>query len=147
MSAALITFLVNTVLGSFVALTIPSLLIPFAGFAIGVYRALILGIALAPSTPELAAAMIPHSLTILLEGQGYVLAMFGSYLLWARALRSRHYGYPGFQAGYMAGLKVQRPPLPSHRHPPGRRGNLRGAGDHLHSGQAVRSHQPSVRDS
>jgi len=105
-AAALITFLVNTVLGAFVALTIPSLLIPFAGFGIGVYRALFLGIALAPTTPEMAMAMIPHSLTILLEGQGYVLAMFGSYLLWARALRSRHYGYPDFKAGYWSGLKA-----------------------------------------
>ena len=106
LAASGITFLVNAVLGSFVALTIPSLLIPFAGFGIGVYRALILGVALAPTTPEMATAMIPHSLTILLEGQGYVLAMFGSYLLWARALRSRHYGYPGFQAGYWSGLKA-----------------------------------------
>jgi len=105
-AAALVTFLVNTLLGSLTSITIPSLLIPFAGIAIGIYRALFWGLALAPTSPELARAMLPHSLTLILEGQGYVLAMFGAYLLWASAIAGARRGLSGFLRGYRSGLSA-----------------------------------------
>jgi hypothetical protein len=104
-AAAAITFLVNTVLGSILSLTIPSLLIPFAGSFLGLFRALLWGVALAPSSPELARAMVPHSLVLFLEGQGYILAMFGTHVLWASALNGARRGLSGFAWGYLAGLR------------------------------------------
>jgi len=34
------------------------------------------GLLLAPSSPDLSGTMLPHSCTLLLEGEGYILAMF-----------------------------------------------------------------------
>lgn len=104
-SAALMTFLVNTFLGSMLALTVPSMLMPFAGTFIGLLRALLWGVALAPSSPELARAMVPHSLVLVLEGQGYILAMFGVHVLWASALDGMKRGLRGLAWGYLAGLR------------------------------------------
>jgi hypothetical protein len=103
--AALVTFLINSLLGAFLTITAPSLFIPFAGIAIGLYRALMWGIALAPTSPELARAMVPHSLTLILEGQGYVLAMFAAHVLWVRAFGGFRKEGAGFPAGYLAGLR------------------------------------------
>lgn len=104
--AALVTFLVNFFLGSLVALTVPSLLIPYAGVFLGFYRAAIWGVALAPTTPELATAMVPHSLTLVLEGQGYVLTMLGVHILWSSTLGGFGKGVSGMAAGYLAGLRA-----------------------------------------
>ncbi len=104
--AALVTFLVNSIFGSFLTITVPSLVIPFVGVVIGLYRALVWGIALAPTSPELAAAMVPHSLTLLLEGQGYILAMFAAHLLWVSAFGGFRKEAAGFLAGYREGLRA-----------------------------------------
>ncbi|MGQ9553027.1 MAG: stage II sporulation protein M [Anaerolineae bacterium] len=101
--AATITFVVNFFLGAFLYITLPSLLIPFAGLCTGVIRAVLWGLLLSPAMPELRLAMIPHSLTVLLEGQAYVLAMLGSYLLWSTALR-RGEGSGNFLSRYRVGL-------------------------------------------
>lgn len=104
-AAAAVTFGVNSLMGSLFSITITSLLIPFLGIAIGFYRALVWGLALAPTSPELARAMIPHSLTMLMEGEGYILAMFGVHLLWQSAFNGlKEGGIGGFIAGYRAGL-------------------------------------------
>lgn len=108
-AAAAITFLVNTFMGSLLSLTVPSLVVPFAGSFIGLFRALVLGVALAPSSPELARAMVPHSLVVLLEGQGYVLAMFGVHVLWESALKGLRHGLGGLTQGYLAGLRANIP--------------------------------------
>ncbi len=105
-AAALVTFLVNTFLGSFLSITLPSLLIPFAGVAVGIYRAVLWGIALAPTTPELARAMVPHSLTLLLEGQGYILAMFGVHILWTSVYQGLRRSLSALAAGYVEGLRA-----------------------------------------
>lgn len=105
-AAALVTFLVNSIFGSFLTITVPSLLIPIAGVVVGLYRALVWGIALAPTSPDLARAMVPHSLTLLLEGQGYVLAMFAAHLLWVSAFGGFRKGAKGFLSGYLAGLRT-----------------------------------------
>lgn len=104
-AAALITFLVNTFLGSVLALTAPSLVIPFAGTIIGLLRALLWGVALAPSSPELARAMVPHSLVLVLEGQGYIIAMVGVHVLWTSAFDGVRRGLRGFASGYLAGFR------------------------------------------
>jgi len=90
--AAALTFSFNLVLGSFVYITLPSLIIPFNGVVTGGIRAVGWGLFLAPISPELARAMIPHSLTLILEGQGYVLAMFAAYVHWKGVFRPKSIG-------------------------------------------------------
>jgi hypothetical protein len=50
--------------------------------------------------------MIPHSLTLFLEGQAYILAAFGSYLLGRWFLFPRTAGFESHKQGYWAGLKA-----------------------------------------
>ena len=79
--AAVLTLLINLVLASFVYITLPSIIIPFGGIALGCARAVGWGLILAPTSPELARAMLTHSIVLALEGEGYVIAMFAVYLL------------------------------------------------------------------
>lgn len=104
--AAVLTFLVNLFAGSLLYVTLPSLIVPFAGIPLGAYRAVLWGLLLAPTTRELALVMIPHSLTLLLEGQGYVLAIFAAYVHGRAFLWPRSMGLSSHRAGYVAGLKM-----------------------------------------
>ena len=101
--AAAVTFGVNLVLGSFLELTLPSLVIPLFGVALGLFRALLWGLLLAPQG-SLTYAMIPHSVTLLLEGQGYVIAMLGAFTITKGFFRPAAYGASGRLAGYAAGV-------------------------------------------
>jgi hypothetical protein len=100
-----LTFFVNLILGSFAELTVPSLIIPFSGFIIGIYRAILWGLILSPAAPSLRLAMIPHSITLILEGQGYILAMFALYLQGRAFLWPKTAGVEGHWRGYLEGLK------------------------------------------
>jgi hypothetical protein len=76
--AAAVTLAVNFLLGSLFYITLPSIFFPGVGGLLACLRALVWGVILAPATPTLAFAMLPHSLTLLLEGEGYILAtLFG----------------------------------------------------------------------
>ena len=76
--AASATFAVN--LGIAVMLiSIPSFLVPFFGVVFAMVFAAAYGVTLAPIGPY-AAAMIPHSITVLIEFQAYIVAAFGAYL-------------------------------------------------------------------
>lgn len=76
--AAVLTFVTNFFLGTLAALTIPSLIIPFWALLMGAYRALLWGIMLVIPVPGLMPLSVlgPHYLTILLEGEAYVVAIF-----------------------------------------------------------------------
>ena len=102
--AAAVTFAVNLFAGALLVLTLPSLVIPYFGVLMGLYRAVLWGLLLAPQG-ALALPMIPHSITLLLEGQGYILAMLGAYTIWRGFFRPQAYGASGRLAGYLAGLK------------------------------------------
>ena len=80
--AILLTFLVNLFGGSFLVITVPSLVIPFAGVAAGMYRAALWGILFSPASDLFSPAFLPHLLTVLLEGEAYVMAMLGVWLWW-----------------------------------------------------------------
>jgi hypothetical protein len=100
-----LTFVVNLVVGSLLYLTVPSLIIPFLGFLLGIYRAALWGLIFSPAHPDLRMLMLPHSITLILEGQAYILALFGVYLqarafLWPHSVGLRRRGQ-----GYMEGLK------------------------------------------
>jgi hypothetical protein len=87
--AIALTFGVNLLLGTALALTLPSLLLPFAGVAVALVRAFTWGLLFAPTSRELALAMVPHAGTMLLEGEAYVIAMMGVLLLWRDVLWPR----------------------------------------------------------
>jgi hypothetical protein len=74
--AAAVTFAVNFLLGSAAVITVPSLLVPGSGTLVAVLRATLWGLLLAPSFATLSLVMLPHAGTLLLEGEGYILAAF-----------------------------------------------------------------------
>lgn len=114
--AALLTFVVNLFIGSLLYITFPSMVIPFSGLLMGVFRAVMWGLLLSPTSPELRRTMIPHSLTLILEGQGYILALLAVYahgkaLLFPRSVGVEAQG-DGLErvarlalGGYWAGVK------------------------------------------
>jgi hypothetical protein len=74
--AAAMTFVVNFFLGSGAVITLPSLIVPGSGILTAVFRATIWGVILAPSFVLFSLGMLAHSGTLLLEGEGYILAAF-----------------------------------------------------------------------
>lgn len=60
-------------------ISIPSFLVPFFGTVFAMVFAAAYGVTLAPIGPY-AAAMIPRSITVLIEFQAYIVAAFGAYL-------------------------------------------------------------------
>ncbi len=103
--AAALTFSVNLILGSVAYITLPSLIIPFGGIVAGCARAIAWGLLLAPTSPELAWVMIPHSLTLILEGQGYILAMFAAYVQWKGIIWPKRVGEEKRLKAYVTGIK------------------------------------------
>jgi hypothetical protein len=101
-----ITFLVNLLIGTFVDITLPSLIIPFSGLLMGVVRAVLWGLILSPARPDLRLAMIPHSLTLLLEGQGYIFALLAVYLHGRALFWPQSLSVEGHWRGYLEGLKL-----------------------------------------
>jgi hypothetical protein len=106
LTAALLTFVVNLLGGSLLVITLPSLVIPFSGLAIGCWRAVLWGLALAPTSAQLALVMIPHSLVLLLEGQAYILTMLAVYVHGMAFLRPHSVGLTSHGRGYVAGLRL-----------------------------------------
>jgi len=103
--AAALTFFINLILGSFVYITLLSLVIPFGGIVMGCVRAAAWGLLLAPTSPELASPMIPHFLTLILEGQGYIFAIFGATVHWKGVIWPRSIGEEKRSRAYLTGLK------------------------------------------
>lgn len=103
--AAFLTFLINLFLGSFVYITLPSLIIPFGGIVLGCVRAVGWGLILAPTSPELARAMMTHSLVLVLEGQGYIPAMLAVYNLWKNVLWPKRRGKKTRSKAYLTGIR------------------------------------------
>ena len=74
--AAIVTFAINFLLGSTAVITVPSLLVPGSGILMACLRATAWGLLLAPAFVVLSLGMLPHAGTMLLEGEGYILATF-----------------------------------------------------------------------
>ena len=100
-----LTFFVNLIIGSFLYITVPSLIVPFFGFLLGIYRAVLWGLLFSPVHPDMRIIMIPHSLTLILEGQAYILALFGVYLQARAFLWPQSVGLESRGQGYVEGLK------------------------------------------
>jgi len=103
--AAVGTFLVNLALGTFMMITLPSLLIPFGGVAMGAVRALTWGMLFAPTTPMMAERMTYASLVLVFEGQAYVLAMLAAAIHWRGIIKPVSVDETKRLHAYWAGLK------------------------------------------
>jgi hypothetical protein len=108
--AIVLTFAVNLTAASFLWITLPSLVVPFSGLATGALRAILWGVLFSPSSPEMSTVMIPHSLTLVLEGQAYILAMLGAYVqgrafLWPSTVNAATHTQ-GYQAGVKRSLRL-----------------------------------------
>jgi hypothetical protein len=79
--AAGVTFAVNLFLGALLVITFPSMILPGSGALVAALRATLWGLLLGPASVNLALMMIPHSGTLLLEGEGYILATFFALLI------------------------------------------------------------------
>lgn len=105
LSAILITFFINLLVGSVGSITLPSLVIPFSGLLVGIYRAVLWGLILSPASPDLRLVMIPHSITLLIEGQAYILTMLAAYIQGRSFLWPHTAGLDSRKNGYVEGVK------------------------------------------
>jgi hypothetical protein len=100
--AAVLTFVINLIAGSGLMLTLPSLIIPFIGIPILMFRFILWGLIFGPE----GVCSVAAAGTLLLEGQGYILAALGIYLHGMHFLRSKQRGFQDFKEGYVAGFKL-----------------------------------------
>jgi len=102
--AAIITFVVNLVIGTILVISLPSLLIPFAGIAIGMYRALLWGLVFGPTPHGNFGVLATHWPVMLFEGQGYVLGMLSVYIHGKGIFNFASVGATNHGQGYVRGL-------------------------------------------
>ena len=96
---------VNAITVGVLSILLPSMIVPFAGIVVMAYRAFILGATLVPTEERLWVALIPHSLTAVIEFQAYVVLALGAFILGRSWLRPESVGAPSRRQGYLRGLK------------------------------------------
>jgi hypothetical protein len=99
-----LTFLINLLFGSLLLVSVPSLVVPFAGLVVVGIRLLLWGMAYSQEK----AGGPPGLLVTALEGEGYILAAFGTYLLGTRFLFPSQYELPSRKVGFRVGIKMAR---------------------------------------
>ena len=102
---ALVILGVNTLTVGVLLIVLPSLVVPFAGIAFFAYKAVEIGVTLAPADGTSWVILIPHSLTFLIEFQAYILLVLGGYLLGRSWLRPATVGAQNRRQGYARGLR------------------------------------------
>lgn len=101
-----LTFLVNLVGGSFVSITLPSLVVPFSGLAVGCLRAFLWGLIFSPGNYNVNAVMWGLTLLLLfLEGEAYILTMLAACIQGKSFLRPSTAGVTTHWQGYRAGVR------------------------------------------
>ncbi|MDT8912094.1 stage II sporulation protein M [Amycolatopsis sp. PS_44_ISF1] len=98
-------FLVNVFATALLLIVLPSVVVPFAGVAIFAVKAVDLGILTGPVDRVSSLTLIPHSVTLLVEFQAYVLIMFGAYLLGRSWIRPATIGATTRRTAYLQGIK------------------------------------------
>lgn len=102
---ALAILAVNIVRLGALTIILPSLVVPFSGLALFAFWALQTGITLAPASAEAAVALIPHSLTIIIEIQAYVVLALGAFLIGRYWIDPRTVDASRRRAAYARGLQ------------------------------------------
>lgn len=102
---ALVIFGVNVGKLSALTIVLPSLVVPFLGLPLFAWWSFTTGITIAPTTDIGWVALIPHSLTVVIELQAYILLLLGVYLLGRSWLRPRTAGALNHRQGYLRGLQ------------------------------------------
>lgn len=90
---------------SALTIVLPSLIVPFAGLAFFGYWAFTTGITLVQTTATGWVAMIPHSLTVVIELQAYILFLLGAFLIGKYWLFPRTAQAKNRRQGYLRGLR------------------------------------------
>jgi hypothetical protein len=102
---ALTILAVNTLKMGALTIVLPSLIVPFAGIALFGYWVYTTGVTLVPASDIGWVALIPHSLTVIIEFQAYILLVFGGYLLGRCWMWPRTAGAENRRQGYLRGLQ------------------------------------------
>lgn len=102
---ALTILAVNVLTVSLKLILLPSLVVPFAGIAFLLYKTFESGLVLAPVNETATVILIPHSLTMVIEFQAYIVLALGSYVLAKAWLRPAAVGAPNRRRGYLRGLQ------------------------------------------
>lgn len=98
-------FAVNIGRIALASILLPSLIVPFLGIGIFAVFAVRTGMALAPVDHATSMTLIPHSLTVVIEFQAYVLLLLGAFLLGRSWLRPATIGAATRRQGYVRGLQ------------------------------------------
>jgi hypothetical protein len=102
---ALTILAVNTVKMGALTIVLPSLIVPFSGIPLLAYWAYTTGVTLVPASNIGWVALIPHSLTLVVEMQAYVLLVLGAYVLGRCWVWPRTAGADNRRRGYLHGLQ------------------------------------------
>jgi hypothetical protein len=102
---ALTILAVNTLRLGALTILLPSLVVPFLGLATFAIWSVTTGVTLVPATPEGWVALIPHSLTLVIELQAYILLLLGAFLLGKYWLRPQTIQATTRRQGYVRGLQ------------------------------------------
>ncbi|MBI3819495.1 MAG: hypothetical protein HY286_12440 [Planctomycetes bacterium] len=105
LKAIALTFVINLFFGSVAIITFPSMIVPFSGLLVGVFRAILWGVLFSPGHPDKQHIDVPHSLTMIIEGQAYVLVMLAAGLHGRAFLFPKSAGVIGHWHGYVEGFK------------------------------------------
>ncbi|WP_431240255.1 stage II sporulation protein M [Mycolicibacterium aichiense] len=102
---ALTILAVNTLRMGALTIVAPSLVVPFAGIALFAYWDLTTGMTLVPVNDIGWVALIPHTLTVVVELQAYLLLLLGVYLLGRGWVSPGTVGADNRRQGYLRGLQ------------------------------------------
>lgn len=102
---ALVILANNIIRVGLLSILLPSLIVPFAGIAVLGFQVFYSGLILAPTTADAAATLVPHSVTLILEFQAYVILALGAYVLGRSWLRPSSIGAANRRQGYVGGLR------------------------------------------
>ncbi|MEU0317059.1 hypothetical protein [Nocardioides sp. NPDC006273] len=86
-------------------ITLPSMVVPFAGIPVFAYWVFTTGIVLAPVDHVTTMTLIPHSLTMVIEIQAYVLLLLGAYVLGLAWIRPASVGATTRRRAWGQGLR------------------------------------------
>jgi len=98
-------FAVNIGRIALASILLPSLVVPFLGIGIFAVFAVRTGMVITPVDHATSMALIPHSLTVVIEFQAYVLLLLGAFILGRSWLRPATISAATRRQGYVRGLR------------------------------------------